>query len=100
MKVAQLEELVARNQLSFETTLVPSFVEVGGAVSLGCHGTGFNYGTLSDQVVSLDVVMADGSVKTISESNDPELMRAARVNLGALGIVHTVTFQCVKEFKL
>jgi L-gulonolactone oxidase len=44
--------------------------------------------------------MADGTVKTISQSSDPDLMRAARVNLGALGIVHTVTFQCVREFKL
>jgi len=100
MKVAQLEELVARNQLSFEAMLVPAFVEVGGAVAVGCHGSGFNQGTLSDQVVSMDIVMADGSVKTISQENDPELMRAARVNLGALGIVHTITFQCVKEFKL
>jgi L-gulonolactone oxidase len=100
MKVADLEELVSRNQLSFEAMLVPTFVEVGGAVALGCHGSGFNQGTLSDQVVSMDLVMADGSVKTISESSDPELMRAARINLGALGIVHTITFQCVKEFKL
>ncbi len=100
MKVVQLEELVARNHLSFEAMLVPGFVEVGGAVALGCHGSGFNQGTLSDQVVSMDLVTADGSVKTISEETDPELMRAARVNLGALGIVHTVTFQCVREFKL
>lgn len=100
MKVAQLEELVARNELSFEAMPVPNFVEVGGAVATGCHGSGFNQGTFSDQVVSLDIVMADGSVKTISESTDPELMRAARINLGALGIVHTITFQCVKQFKL
>jgi L-gulonolactone oxidase len=100
MKVAQLEELVSRNGLSFETTLVPNFVEVGGAVAVGSHGTGFNLGTLSDQVVSMNIVMADGNVKTISQETDPELMRAARVNLGALGIVHTITFQCVKQFKL
>jgi L-gulonolactone oxidase len=100
MKVAQLEELVSRNHLSFEVMPVPVFIEVGGSVALGCHGSGFNLGTFSDQVVSMDIVTADGNVKTISESNDPELMRAARVNLGALGIVHTITFQCVKQFKL
>lgn len=100
MKVAQLEELVSRNHLSFEAMLVPTFVEVGGAVALGCHGSGLNQGTLSDHVISMDIVTADGSVKTISESDDPELMRAARVNLGALGIVYTVTFQCVEQFKL
>jgi FAD/FMN-containing dehydrogenases len=99
MKVAQLEDLVARNGLSFEAMLVPTFVEVGGAVAVGSHGSGFNQGTLSDHVVSMDIVLADGSVKTITES-DPELMKAARVNLGALGIVHTITFQCVKQFKL
>jgi UDP-N-acetylenolpyruvoylglucosamine reductase len=100
MTIAELEELVAKNHLSFEAMLVPPFVEVGGAVALGCHGSGFNHGTLSDQIVSMDLVMADGSVKTISQETDPELMRAARVSLGALGMIHTVTFQCVKEFKL
>jgi L-gulonolactone oxidase len=100
MTIADLEQLVSKNHLSFEAMLVPPFVEVGGAVALGCHGSGFNHGTLSDQVVSMDLVTADGSVKRISQDTDPELMRAARVNLGALGMIHTVTFQCVKEFKL
>jgi L-gulonolactone oxidase len=100
MTIADLEALVAKNHLSFEAMLVPPFVEVGGAVALGCHGSGFNHGTLSDQVVSMDLVTADGSVKTISQEADPELIRAARVSLGALGMIHTVTFQCVKEFKL
>lgn len=100
MTIAELEDLVAKNHLSFEAMLVPPFVEVGGAVAAGCHGSGFNHGTLSDQVVSMDLVTADGSVTTISQETDPHLMRAARVNLGALGIMHTVTFQCVREFKL
>ena len=100
MTIAELEELVAKHHLAFEAMLVPPFVEVGGAVALGCHGSGFHHGTLSDQVVSMDLVTADGSVKTISQETDPELMRAARVSLGALGMIHTVTFQCVREFKL
>lgn len=100
MTIAELEHLAAKNHLSFEAMPVPTFVEVGGAVALGCHGSGFNHGTLSDQVVSMDLVTADGSVKTISQETDPHLIRAARVNLGALGIIHTVTFQCVREFKL
>ena len=99
MTIAELEDLVAKHQLSFEAMLVPPFVGVGGAVALGCHGSGYRHGTLSDQVVSMDLITADGNVKTISQ-DDPHLMRAARVNLGLLGIIHTVTFQCVKEFKL
>jgi UDP-N-acetylenolpyruvoylglucosamine reductase len=100
MTIAELEDFAAKNHLSFDAMLVPPFVEVGGAVALGCHGSGFNHGTLSDQVVSMDLVTADGSVRTISQETEPHLMRAARVNLGALGVIHTVTFQCVKEFKL
>ena len=43
----------------------------------------------------MDVVTADGNVRTISQDNDPHLMRAARVNLGALGSF-TASHQCVK----
>ena len=99
MTIAELEDLTAKNHLSFEAMPVPPFVEVGGAVALGCHGSGFNHGTLSDQVVGMELVTADGSLERISQ-DEVDLMRAARVNLGAIGIMHTVTFQCVREFKL
>lgn len=100
MTIEELEAFAVSQGLSFETSPVPPFIEVGGAVALGCHGSGRRYGTISDQVVSIDIVTPDGNLRTISERDGSSLLRAARVSLGALGLIYRVTFQCEKQFKL
>jgi L-gulonolactone oxidase len=49
---------------------------------------------------ALTLVLADGSTLECSRDGDPELFRAARVGLGALGIVAEVTLRCVPAFRL
>lgn len=100
MTLGELEKLARSHRLSFPTIPVPEFIQVGGAVALGCHGCGRHGGSFSDCVVAMDILAHDGSVRTVTQENEPELLRAARVNLGALGIILKVTFQCVEEFKL
>jgi L-gulonolactone oxidase len=46
------------------------------------------------------MVLADGSVVTCSPEQEPELFAAARVGLGALGVISTVTLRCVPAFTL
>jgi FAD-linked oxidoreductase len=45
-------------------------------------------------------VLADGSTLECSRERDPELFRAARVGLGALGVIAEVTLRCVPAFTL
>jgi L-gulonolactone oxidase len=45
-------------------------------------------------------MLADGSRVELDEQTDPDGLRAARVNLGALGIVTAVTLQLVPSFVL
>ncbi len=91
----------ANNRLSFQTETVIPWITVGGAVALGCHGTGYNMGTYSDQVIAMEMILADGSSRTFSaETDGEEMMNAIRVNLGALGVIYSVTFQCVPLFNL
>ena len=45
-------------------------------------------------------MLADGSVVACSASSRPELFAAARIGLGALGVVTTVTLRCVPAFTL
>jgi FAD-linked oxidoreductase len=74
---------------------------VAGAIQTGTHGTGRDVGGLADQVVALELVLADGSVVTASaEDEDPDLFDAARVGLGALGVLTAVTFRVVPSFLL
>jgi L-gulono-1,4-lactone dehydrogenase len=73
---------------------------VAGAIATGTHGTGARLGGIATQVHGLELVLADGSVVTCSATQRPDLFAAARVGLGALGIVSAVTFQCEPAFHL
>lgn len=70
---------------------------VAGAMSTATHGTGARLGNLATQVVSLDLVLADGSVRTIDGGDE---LKAARVSLGALGVISAVTLKTVPAFRL
>ena len=73
---------------------------ISGALATGTHGTGARLGGLATQVEVLDLVLADGSLVSCSASARPELFAAARVGLGALGVVTAVTLRCVPSFTL
>jgi L-gulono-1,4-lactone dehydrogenase len=73
---------------------------IAGALATGTHGTGARLGGLATQVEALDLVLADGSPVTCSASARPDLFAAARVGLGALGVVTAVTLRCVPSFTL
>ncbi|GII76399.1 FAD-linked oxidoreductase [Sphaerisporangium rufum] len=70
---------------------------VAGAVQTGTHGTGREIGGLADQVAELEMVLADGSVATLTGG---DLFDAARVGLGALGVLTAVTFRVEPAFLL
>lgn len=73
---------------------------ISGAISTGTHGTGASLGGLASQVAALELVLADGSVVRCSSAQNAELYHAARVGLGALGVISTVTLRCVPAFLL
>jgi FAD-linked oxidoreductase len=73
---------------------------ISGAISTGTHGTGARLGGLATQVAGLELVLADGSAVSCSERERPDLFTAARISLGALGVISTVTLRCVPAFTL
>jgi FAD-linked oxidoreductase len=73
---------------------------VAGAISTGTHGTGARFGGLASQVAALELVLADGSLVRCSRTENPDLFDAARVSLGALGVIATVTLRCEPSFVL
>src|SRR4051794_1079918 len=70
---------------------------VAGALATGTHGTGERYRNLSANVVGMRLVDGRGDVV---ELTDPEDLRAARVSVGALGVVTEVALRCVPLFGL
>jgi L-gulonolactone oxidase len=71
---------------------------IAGAISTGTHGTGARLRNISSQVAAIELVLADGSVRELDEDGD--LLRAARVGVGALGAISAVTLRCVPAFTL
>jgi L-gulonolactone oxidase len=73
---------------------------IAGATATGTHGTGLRVPGLSAGIRALRLVLADGSVVSCSPTEEPDLFQAARLGLGALGIVTEVTVAVVPAFLL
>ena len=73
---------------------------ISGAVSTGTHGTGARLGGIATQLRGLDLILADGSLLRCSAEENPDVFAAARVGLGALGVIATVTLQCEPAYAL
>ncbi|MET9801675.1 D-arabinono-1,4-lactone oxidase [Streptomyces sp. NPDC006368] len=73
---------------------------VAGATSTGTHGTGRDSASIAAQIRELELVTADGRVLTCSEKENPEIFAAARIGLGALGVVSALTFAVEPIFLL
>lgn len=72
---------------------------IAGAFSTGTHGSGLGLGAISTQVVGVRLVDGRGELRTITEQHSEELA-AARINVGALGIITQVTVECVPDYQL
>ncbi len=73
---------------------------VAGAIQTGTHGTGRDLGGIAVQVTGLELVRADGELVSCSAGQDSKLFQAARIGLGALGVLTALTFRVVPAFLL
>ncbi len=116
--LADLNEELARLGLAMENLGDIDRQTIAGAISTGTHGTGAKLRNISSQVEAIELVTGDGAVRELlsramarrpgsaearhapREGADPDLLRAARVGLGALGAISAVTLRCVPAFTL
>jgi FAD-linked oxidoreductase len=91
-------------ELLFRGLALPNLGDIdaqslAGAIATATHGTGARLPNLSAQVEGVELVLGDGSARELTAA-DGDLLRAARVGLGALGVVVAVTLRCVPAFRL
>ena len=98
--LAALNEELSRLGLAMENLGDIDSQTIAGAISTGTHGTGAKLRNISAQVEGMEMVLADGSVRQLSAATHPQLLRAARVGVGALGAISAVTLRCVPAFTL
>jgi FAD-linked oxidoreductase len=73
---------------------------LAGSISTGTHGTGERFVSISAQVEALELVRADGALLEISAAGDPSTLEAARIGLGALGLIYSATLRTVPAFRI
>jgi L-gulono-1,4-lactone dehydrogenase len=100
MVLADLNEALHGLGLAMENLGDIDRQTIAGAISTGTHGTGAKLRNISSQVEVMELVLADGSHRELSAADDPDLLRAARVSVGALGAISSVTLRCLPAFTL
>jgi len=96
----RLNALLAGHGLAMETMGDIDRQTIAGATATGTHGSSRLFGGISTQIRGLELVTGDGSVVTCSPTERPELFEAARISVGALGIITRVTLQCVPLYAM
>jgi len=100
MTLHALNELLATHGLALPNLGDIDAQTVAGALSTGTHGTGARLGCLSTFVTALTLVTGTGEVLHCSADAHRDVFAAARVGLGAVGILVEVTLRCVDAFVL
>ncbi len=100
MTIADLNSTLALYGMALPNLGDIEYQTISGALATATHGTGSRLGCLATQVVAAELVTADGSVRSLSADDDGDAFEAARVSIGALGAVSTLTLQCVPAFNL
>ena len=92
------ELAIALNSAGFALPNMGSLphITVVGATSTGTHGSGLTNQNLSAAITSIELITASGDDITITGDE----LRAARVALGALGIIHHLTLATVPAFEV
>jgi L-gulonolactone oxidase len=90
-RIADLTATLAREGLSLPVVGSIQAQTVAGAIATGTHGSSLTHGNLATLVTGLRLVTGTGEVLELT-GDDPRLA-AARVSLGALGVVTEVTLR-------
>jgi len=98
--ILQLSDALAPFGLAMENMGDVGYQTISGAISTATHGTGERFRNISSQIEALSLITANGEVLHCSPDHEHEAFRAARVGLGALGVISTVTLRCVPAYNI
>ena len=75
-------------------------ITVAGACATATHGSGSRNGILGSRVAAMEIVTADGTVRTMSRADDGDRFAGAVVGLGGLGVVTRLTLDVSPTFDM
>ncbi|MDQ3803116.1 MAG: FAD-binding protein [Acidobacteriota bacterium] len=97
-RVREVVRLLLADGLAFRALPSHDAQSIAGILSTDVHGTGTDWGFVSELVVSLKVVDGRGDVHVCYPADD--LFKAAIGGIGAVGVITEVTVQAVDRFNV
>jgi len=95
-RIFQLGEALGQEGYSQENLGDINVQSIAGAISIGTHGTGLEFGNIPTQVVEIVIVTASGDVLTVSLEQNSQYFNACLISLGVLGIIVKVKLKIIK----
>lgn len=84
---ATIQDHVDDYNLSIRAMQSTNIFSVGGSMSVNAHGMDHKAGSVAQTVLAFRIMMADGSVKNVTQANDPELFELVLGGYGLFGII-------------
>ncbi|MGP7998750.1 MAG: FAD-binding protein [Streptosporangiaceae bacterium] len=100
MTYQQLAPRLAAAGWALRTLASLPHLTVAGACATASHGSGDGNGNLATAVSGMQLVTADGELRTLRRDTDGDRFRGAVVALGALGVVASLTLDLVPTFEV
>jgi L-gulonolactone oxidase len=100
IKLEDLERQLAMHQLALRNLGSISMQAMGGVITTATHGTGFEFKILGDDVLSLSLLLADGTLVYCSRYENSDLFKATLCGLGSTGLVVSVQIRVEPAFRL
>jgi hypothetical protein len=97
-RVRDVSRLLLAEGLAFENLPSHDAQSIAGIISTDVHGTGRDWGFVSEQVTGIRVVDGRGDVHELQPED--HLFKAAIGGIGAVGIISEVTVQAVERFNV
>ena len=71
---------------------------IAGATSTGTHGTGIKFPSIANQIAEMTIVNSSAE-EVMIDKNHP-FFNGARLSLGSLGVISSITFRLIPAYKL
>jgi len=98
LTTGRLQELLRERGLTLPTVGEWRNATLGGAILTGTHGGTARHGIMATSVRGLRLVTGTGEVRSLEPQDDD--FRHVPVSFGALGVLTSLTLQCVEHFSL
>ncbi len=93
----KIQEAVNPVGLALKAMQSDNIFTVGGSLAANAHGRDIRFPMLVDSVLGFRILLADGSIKSASRSENPDLFRNAIGGYGLFGVILDVDLELVRD---